>query len=295
MTLAAEHPPAALVLRSPFMSMVDVGRMHYPIFPVRWLLRDRYASSERIARIRCPLLVIAGDADGIIPLEQSRRLYDVAPSPKQLVVISGAEQTIQQLWKLSAGMHGIAMGAALYGTVVGSIVGSWPADRFGRRLTLLGIGVLFLASAIGCALAQNAALFIASRFVGGLGIGISTVAAPLYISEIAPPARRGRLAAMFQFNIVLGIVIVGLAVVVGIPALRIKGLFLAVTTFASTIVLNPRRYPRPMAARTDLPARTSSLIRSKMTMFASAATPIVRMRPAKPGSVSVTLKRSIAP
>ena len=123
------------------------------------------------------------------------------------VVISGAEQTIQQLWKLSAGMHGVAMGAALYGTVVGSIVGSWPADRFGRRHTLLGIGVLFLASAIGCALAQSAAVFIASRFVGGLGIGISTVAAPLYISEIAPPARRGRLAAMFQLNIVLGIVI----------------------------------------------------------------------------------------
>ena len=123
------------------------------------------------------------------------------------VVISGAEQTIQRLWNLSAGAHGIAMGAALYGTVVGSLVGSWPADRFGRRPTLLAIGVLFLASALGSALAPNAAFFIVARFVGGLGIGISTVAAPLYISEIAPPERRGRLAAMFQFNIVLGIVI----------------------------------------------------------------------------------------
>jgi len=123
------------------------------------------------------------------------------------VVISGAEQTIQHLWNLSAGVHGIAMGAALYGTVLGSLAGSWPADRFGRRPTLLAIGVLFLASAIGSALAPNVTFFIAARFVGGLGIGVSTVAAPMYISEIAPPERRGRLAALFQFNIVLGIVI----------------------------------------------------------------------------------------
>ena len=123
------------------------------------------------------------------------------------VVISGAEQTIQQLWGLTAGMHGIAMGAALYGTVLGSLAGSWPADRFGRRPTLLAIGVLFLVSAVGSALAPSVGVFIAARFIGGIGIGISTVAAPLYISEIAPPAQRGRLAAMFQFNIVLGIVI----------------------------------------------------------------------------------------
>jgi MFS family permease len=123
------------------------------------------------------------------------------------VVISGAEQTIQHLWNLSAGVHGIAMGAALYGTVLGSLVGSWPADRFGRRPTLLAIGVLFLASAIGSALAPTVTFFIAARFVGGLGIGVSTVAAPMYISEIAPPERRGRLAALFQLNIVLGIVI----------------------------------------------------------------------------------------
>lgn len=123
------------------------------------------------------------------------------------VVISGAEQTIQRLWNLSAGVHGIAMGAALYGTVLGSLLGAWPADRFGRRPTLLGVGVLFLVSAIASALAPNASFFIVARFVGGLGIGISTVAAPMYISEIAPPEKRGRLAAMFQFNIVLGIVI----------------------------------------------------------------------------------------
>jgi MFS transporter, SP family, arabinose:H+ symporter len=123
------------------------------------------------------------------------------------VVISGAEQTIQHLWGLTPGMHGIAMGAALYGTVLGSLTGSWPADRLGRRPTLLAIGILFLASAVGSAIAPNVGVFIAARFIGGIGIGISTVAAPLYISEIAPPAQRGRLAAMFQFNIVLGIVI----------------------------------------------------------------------------------------
>ena len=136
------------------------------------------------------------------------------------VVISGAEQTIQRLWGLSPGLHGIAMGAALYGTVLGSLTGSWPADRFGRRPTLLAIGILFLASAIGSALAPSVAVFIAARFVGGIGIGISTVAAPLYISEIAPPEHRGRLAAMFQFNIVLGIVIAFLsnALLAGIGA-----------------------------------------------------------------------------
>ncbi|HXO84214.1 MAG TPA: MFS transporter [Gemmatimonadales bacterium] len=123
------------------------------------------------------------------------------------VVISGAEQTIQRLWNLSAGVHGVAMGAALYGTVLGSLVGSWPADRFGRRPTLLAVGMLFLVSALGCGFAPNVEIFIIARFIGGLGIGVSTVAAPLYISEIAPPERRGRLAAMFQFNIVLGIVL----------------------------------------------------------------------------------------
>ena len=123
------------------------------------------------------------------------------------VVISGAEQIIQKLWGLSPGLHGIAMGAALYGTVIGSLVGGWPTDRLGRRATLLWIGVLYLVSALGCGFAVDVNTFIAARFIGGLGIGISTVAAPLYISEISPPAHRGRLAGMFQFNIVFGIVI----------------------------------------------------------------------------------------
>jgi SP family arabinose:H+ symporter-like MFS transporter len=123
------------------------------------------------------------------------------------VVISGAEQTIQSVWGLSPAVHGIAMGAALYGTVVGSLVGGWPADRFGRRATLLWVGVLYVVSAVGCAFAWNVEVFIAARIIGGIGIGVSTVVAPLYISEIAPTAHRGKLAGMFQFNIVLGIVI----------------------------------------------------------------------------------------
>ena len=97
------------------------------------------------------------------------------------VVISGAEQTIQKLWGLSPGIHGIAMAAALYGTVIGSLAGGWPTDRFGRKATLLWIGVLYVISAVGCAYAWNVSAFIAARFIGGLGIGISTVAAPLYI------------------------------------------------------------------------------------------------------------------
>jgi len=123
------------------------------------------------------------------------------------VVISGAEQHIQSLWGLSPGLHGFAIGSALYGTVLGSLFGGWPTDFFGRKKTLLCIGVLYVLSAVGCAFANGVAMFIAARVIGGIGIGISTVAAPLYISEIAPPAYRGRLAGMFQFNIVFGILI----------------------------------------------------------------------------------------
>jgi SP family arabinose:H+ symporter-like MFS transporter len=123
------------------------------------------------------------------------------------VVISGAEKTIQTLWGLSPGLHGIAMASALYGTVAGALLGGWPADRFGRKATLLWIGVLYFVGAVGSGLAPNVAVFIIARVIGGLGIGISTVVAPMYISEIAPPKHRGLLAGMFQFNIVFGILI----------------------------------------------------------------------------------------
>ena len=123
------------------------------------------------------------------------------------VVISGAEQTIQQLWNLDDFAHGLAMSAALWGTVLGSLAGGWVTDRLGRRRTLLGVGVLYFVSAVWSGLAGDPAGFMIARLLGGLGVGVSTVAAPLYISEIAPPAARGRLAGLFQFNIVFGILV----------------------------------------------------------------------------------------
>ncbi len=122
-------------------------------------------------------------------------------------VISGAEQDIQRLWNLDDFTHGLAVAMALYGTVIGAMFGGIPADRLGRKRTLFWIGVLYLISAIGSALAPNVEIFMIFRFIGGLSIGASSVAAPLYISEIAPARQRGRLVALFQFNIVLGILI----------------------------------------------------------------------------------------
>jgi MFS transporter, SP family, arabinose:H+ symporter len=123
------------------------------------------------------------------------------------VVISGAERTIQTLWSLSPMMHGIVMGAALYGTVLGSLIGAWPKDHWGRKKTLIWIGVLYFVSAVWSGFATDAWSFIIARFIGGVGVGVSTITAPLYISEIAPPERRGRLAGLFQFNIVFGILV----------------------------------------------------------------------------------------
>ncbi len=123
------------------------------------------------------------------------------------VVISGAEQKIQSLWHLSAGWHGVAIASALYGTVIGSLLGGYPTDRYGRRPMLLLIGALYLAGAVWSALAGDVYSFTIARMLGGLGIGLSTVCAPLYISEIAPPGRRGRLAGLYQFNIVFGILV----------------------------------------------------------------------------------------
>lgn len=123
------------------------------------------------------------------------------------VVISGAEQTIQDLWGLNATLHGLAISMALWGTVIGSLVGGWPTEKLGRRKTLISIGILYFVSAVGSAYAPEVYSFLFARFIGGLGVGISTVVAPLYISEIAPAKDRGKLAGMFQFNIVFGILV----------------------------------------------------------------------------------------
>lgn len=128
-----------------------------------------------------------------------------------LIVISGAEQKIQALWGMSGKMHGFAMSAALWGTVLGSLLGAIPTDKWGRKKTLLSIGILYFVSAIGSAFSNDPYMFMAARFIGGIGIGISTIAAPLFISEISPAERRGRLTGMFQFNIVFGLLIASLS------------------------------------------------------------------------------------
>ena len=96
--LAVEHPPAALVLRSPFTSMGDLGRHHYPFLPVRILLRDRFAAIDQIRRIRVPLLIIAGGRDRIVPIDSSRRLYDAATGPKTLLVLPDADHNDYELF-----------------------------------------------------------------------------------------------------------------------------------------------------------------------------------------------------
>lgn len=124
------------------------------------------------------------------------------------VVISGANLPIKELWNTSPWFHGFfIMSMALWGTVIGALFGGIPTHRFGRKKVLVWIGVLFSVSAIGTALAPDPYTFSLLRFIGGLGIGISSVAAPTYISEISTPANRGKLVALYQFNIVFGILI----------------------------------------------------------------------------------------
>ncbi len=125
-----------------------------------------------------------------------------------VAVISGADQPLQQLWQTSDLVHGgFVMSSALWGTVVGALLGNKPADRFGRKPSLFGIGILYLLSALGSALSNDPYLFSVMRFIGGVGVGMSSVVVPAYISEISPAIKRGRLVAMYQFQIVFGILI----------------------------------------------------------------------------------------
>lgn len=124
------------------------------------------------------------------------------------VVISGADTKLQELWHTSDAFHGaVVMAMALWGTVAGAIFGGIPTNVLGRKKTLIGIGFLFLISAVGSALANDPWTFAVFRFLGGIGIGASTIAAPAYVSEISPAKDRGRLVSLYQFNIVLGILI----------------------------------------------------------------------------------------
>ena len=121
------------------------------------------------------------------------------------VVISGAEKQLQQIWHSSDAFHGTyVIGMALWGTVAGAVFGGIPTNALGRKKSLFFIGILYVISALGSALVDDPITFGIFRFIGGLGVGASTIAAPAYISEIAPEKDRGRLVAFYQFNIVLG-------------------------------------------------------------------------------------------
>lgn len=125
-----------------------------------------------------------------------------------MVVISGADKPIQQLWQTTPLFHGFfIMSMALWGTVIGSVFAGAPTEKYGRKKVLIWLGVMFIASAIGSALAQDPYTFSFFRLIGGIAIGVSSVAAPTYISEISNKNNRGKLVGMYQFNIVFGILI----------------------------------------------------------------------------------------
>ena len=123
-------------------------------------------------------------------------------------VISGADQPLQQLWKSSDIFHGaLIMSSALWGTVVGALFGNIPTEQLGRKKTLIIVGTLYFVSAIGSALSINPYFFFIMRFIGGIGVGISSIVVPAYIAEISPAKYRGRLVALYQFQIVFGILV----------------------------------------------------------------------------------------
>ena len=122
-------------------------------------------------------------------------------------VISGGEQAIQEQWHLSSFMVGQMVAMGLYGTIAGALTGGIPAEKIGRKKTLFWVGILYLICSVGSAFAPDVYTLMFFRFIGGVGVGASSVVAPMYIAEIAPDDKRGRLTAMFQFNLVLGILV----------------------------------------------------------------------------------------
>jgi sugar porter (SP) family MFS transporter len=122
-------------------------------------------------------------------------------------VISGVETSIQTLWSLDKVTHGFTVASALLGTVIGSLIAGRPAEKYGRRRVLQAIGLLYLVTSLVTALTPSWLPFVIFRFLGGIGVGASSVVGPMYISEISPADRRGRLVALFQFNVVTGILL----------------------------------------------------------------------------------------
>ena len=124
------------------------------------------------------------------------------------VVISGANLPIKDLWSTSPFFHGFfIMSMALWGTVLGALFGAYPSNKFGRKKTLCWIGIFFLISALGSALAMDPYTFSFFRFIGGLAVGVSSIAAPIYISEISTSKNRGSLGTLFQLSLVFGMLI----------------------------------------------------------------------------------------
>ncbi len=123
----------------------------------------------------------------------------------ETAVISGAEKIVQKLWSLNSFWQGFTVASSLIGTVIGSLIAGSPAQKYGRKKTLNIIALLYLVSAVGCALTYTWELFVAFRFIGGIAVGASSVVGPMYISEVSPARMRGRLTASFQLMIVTGI------------------------------------------------------------------------------------------
>src|SRR4051812_45674257 len=122
-------------------------------------------------------------------------------------VISGTTDDLRRVFALGDGALGFTVASALIGTILGALVAGWPADRWGRRGTLIVVAVLYFASAIGCGWPWDWYSLLAFPFLGGIRVGGASVGCPLYIAEIAPASRRGRLVALSQFNVVLGILL----------------------------------------------------------------------------------------
>jgi sugar porter (SP) family MFS transporter len=158
-------------------------------------------------------------------------------------VISGAEQSIQKYWSLNAFEHGLTVSIALIGTVLGSLLGAIPCDRLGRKKTLYCIAALYLISSLGTSLASNWYVFLVFRFMGGIGVGASSVTAPIYISEISPAERRGKLVGLFQFNVVFGIVVSYLSnYLIGLTGQHSWRLMLGIQAIPSAIFFLLLRY-----------------------------------------------------
>ena len=158
-------------------------------------------------------------------------------------VISGAEQSIQKYWNLNTLQHGLTVSIALIGTIIGALSGAAPSDKLGRKKTLYLIALLYLISSLGTSLSTNWYSFLFFRFAGGLGVGASSVTAPIYISEISPAGRRGKLVGLFQFNVVFGIVISYLSnYLIGLTGEHSWRLMLGIQAIPSALFLILLRY-----------------------------------------------------